>query len=221
MRWSRYYESGYEPATFEFLRANCRPGATALDIGAHLGLFSVVLGRLAGPAGKVFSFEPTPFTRSALETTIRLNGLVDRVEVRAEAVARKTGTALFHDTGNVVSNANSLVATSRSSAGIEVPTISIDEFSESRGLKVDLLKIDVEGAECAVLQGARQVITGCRPAVNLALHPHSIRAANDSLEEIWELLAEYRMHVTYGGVNVHKKSFCARDDLFDVQLVPA
>ena len=49
-RWSRYYSADYEPATFGFLREHCRPGDTVLDIGAHIGLFTVFLSRLVGPS---------------------------------------------------------------------------------------------------------------------------------------------------------------------------
>src|SRR5438552_1491680 len=60
-KWSRYYEAGYEAPTFQFLKEHCRPGSTALDLGAHLGLFTMLMARRVGPAGKVYAFEPTPF----------------------------------------------------------------------------------------------------------------------------------------------------------------
>src|SRR5437879_13846628 len=88
-RWCRYYAADYEPATFTFLRAHCLEGATVLDVGAHIGLFSVLMARLVGPSGRVISFEPTPLTRRVLDETVRLNGFGDVVEVRAEAVSAR------------------------------------------------------------------------------------------------------------------------------------
>src|SRR3712207_5734051 len=85
-RWFRYYEADYEPETFSFLRANLKEGQTALDIGAHIGLFSVVMARLVGASGHVFSFEPTPLTNEVLKETVRLNRCEEIVEVRGEAV---------------------------------------------------------------------------------------------------------------------------------------
>ena len=82
-KWSRYYEAGYEPETFRFFRDNLKPGDAVLDIGGHIGLFAVVTARLVGPDGRVFSFEPTPFTRNVLEEVVDLNNYTDRVEVRA------------------------------------------------------------------------------------------------------------------------------------------
>src|SRR5687767_16024020 len=71
-RWCRWYPAGYEPHTFGFLRAHCGQGQTALDIGAHLGLFSIVMARRVGPQGKVYSFEPTASTRGILKEPVPL-----------------------------------------------------------------------------------------------------------------------------------------------------
>src|SRR5262245_11518822 len=114
-RWSRYYPRDYDPPKFEFLRAHCHEGDLVMDIGAHLGLFSVFMSRQVGPSGRVFSFEPTSHTRQALEQTIRLNHC-SNVEVRAEAVAGSSGTAMLYDTGHALSNANSLIRSERSVA---------------------------------------------------------------------------------------------------------
>ncbi|NJK44255.1 MAG: FkbM family methyltransferase, partial [Pleurocapsa sp. SU_196_0] len=82
-----------------------RPGDVFLDIGAHIGLFTVVMARLVGPEGRVFSFEPTPSTRAVLERTVRLNQCDDRAEVRPEAVARTSGRSEFFDDRRYRSNA--------------------------------------------------------------------------------------------------------------------
>lgn len=220
-RWFRYYPATYEPETFAFLRANCRPGDTVLDIGAHIGLFSVVLARLVGPGGRVFSFEPTPLSRSVLQETVQLNGCGQVVEVRGEAVGASSGTATFYDTGHEVSNANSLVQTGRSRGGITVETVSVDDFAAARGLSVNCLKIDVEGAELGLLRGAARVFDECRPAARLGLHPDAIEAGGGSLRDIWELLRRYRMSVTYGGEPVDEHWFCRQENLFDVSLLPS
>ena len=158
VRWCRWYATDYEPGTFAFLRAHCGRGDTVIDLGAHLGVFTVVMARLVGPNGHVFSFEPTPQTRRVLEETVRLNGCDTIVEVHGEAVAGATGTAVFYDTGDIVSNANSLVHTGRSREGLEVPTIRLDDFVAQRRISVACLKIDVEGAELELLRGPPDVL---------------------------------------------------------------
>jgi FkbM family methyltransferase len=220
-RWSRYYEAGYEPETFDFFRRNLKEGDTVLDIGGHIGLFAVLTARLVGPAGKVFTFEPTPFTRSVLEQVVELNNCGDVVEVRHEAVSSKSGETIFFDTGDTISNANSLVKTERSRREIAISMTSVDEFVAERGLNVNCLKIDVEGAELDVMLGARETFLSRRPVARLGLHPPFIIQNGQTLEDIWELLSEYRLDVVFEGKQIEKDWFCTRPELFDVNLLPS
>lgn len=219
-RWSRYYESEYEPETFAFFRENVKKGDTVLDIGGHIGLFAVVTARLVGSEGKVYSFEPTPFTRGVLTEIVELNGLSDIVEVRGEAVSSKSGKTVFFDTGDAISNANSLVKTERSKTEIPIDLISVDEFVKERAIKADCLKIDVEGVELDVLRGARETFLDHRPVVRLGLHPPFITQNGQSLEEIWAILDEYKMQVIFEGKPAEKDWFCSQPALFDVKLLP-
>ena len=219
-RWSRYYEAEYEPETFRFFHEYLRPGDTVLDIGGHIGLFAVVTARLVAPGGQVFSFEPTPFTRAVLEEVVALNECEDIVEVRSEAVSARSGETVFFDTGDEISNANSLVKTERSKIEIPIKLISVDEFAADRGLKIRCMKIDVEGAEMDVLKGARNTFANDRPVTRLGLHPEFISKNGQSLDEIWEIITEYRMDVFTDGVIASREWFCSQQDLFDVNLLP-
>ncbi len=220
-RWSRYYEADYEPETFRFFHEHLKAGDTVLDIGGHIGLFAVVTAKLVGPSGKVFSFEPTPFTRSVLQQVVSLNQCSEIVEVRGEAVSSKRGETVFFDTGDTISNANSLVKTERSTKAIPITLISVDEFVKERDLKIDCLKIDVEGAEMDVLTGARETFLGHRPVARLGLHPQFIVQNGQTLDDIWEILAEYKLSFIFDGKPVEKDWFCSQSDLFDVNLIPS
>ena len=220
-RWSRYYQADYELETFRFFRENLKRGDTVLDIGGHIGLFAVVAGRIVGCDGKVFTFEPTPFTRSVLEQVVRLNEGGGIVEVRGEAVSATSGTATFFDTGDAISNANSLVKTARSKAEMPVKLVSVDEFAMERSLKIDCLKIDVEGAELNVLIGGRETFLTQRPIARLGLHPQFILQNGQTLDDIWHVLSEYKLDVISEGRPVEKEWFCSQTELFDVSLFPA
>lgn len=220
-KWSRYYEAEYEPETFDFFHENLKPGDTVLDIGGHIGLFAVVTARFVGNSGSVFSFEPTPFTRGVMKEVVDLNGVADIVEIRGEAVSSKRGETIFYDTGTEISNANSLVRSELSKTEIPITLISVDEFVTERGLNVDCLKIDVEGAELDVLIGAREVFTSQRPVARLGLHPVFIEKNRQSLSEIWDLLVEYRLNVIFDGEAATREWFTSQTDLFDVNLIPS
>lgn len=219
-KFSRYYESDYEPETFRFFRRRVAAGDLVIDVGGHIGLFAVLATRLAGPSGKVLSFEPTPFTRSVLEKVVELNGCGGNVEVRPEAVSYQRGSTVFYDTGSEVSNANSLVRTDRSRIEIPVELTSLDDFAAERGIVVNCIKIDAEGAEYDVLRGARRILTVDRPYVRLGLHPQSIAEKGDLLEQIWDLIEECGYKVDFNGENYNKVQFCSNTDLFDVNLIP-
>ena len=219
-KWSRYYEANYEPETFKFFRENLKQGNTVLDIGGHIGLFAVFTASLVGPEGKVFTFEPTPFTRDVLQQVIDLNGCGTIVEVRREAVSSAVGKAMFFDTGDEISNSNSLVKTSRSKAEIEVPLTTVDAFAAERNLRVHCIKIDVEGAELGVLKGARNTFLDQRPVARLGLHPSFIAQNGHSLEEIWQVLSDYKLNIVFEGRAIDSDWFCSQRDLFDVNLLP-
>ncbi len=220
-RWSRYYEADYEPETFAFFREHVNKGDTVLDIGAHIGLFAVMTAKLVGDDGQVFSFEPTPFTRQVLDEVVVLNGCGDIVEVRGEAISSRRGKTVFYDTGDEISNANSLVKSELSRREIPIDLVSIDEFVSERGLHVDCIKIDVEGAEMDVLAGARETFLSQRPPTRLGLHPRFIVQNGQGLDGIWDLLQEYRVDVEFDGRAVDKDWFCSQNDLFDVNLLPS
>ncbi len=191
------------------------------DIGGHIGLFAVLTARLVGPEGKVYTFEPTPFTRSVLQEVVDLNNCSETVEVRGEAVSSKSGETVFFDTGNEISNANSLVRTELSRQEIPITMISVDEFVKERGIKVNCLKIDVEGAELDVLLGARETFLTQRPTARLGLHPPFIKQNSQTLDEIWQILSDLNMNVIFEGSTVEKDWFCSQPELFDVNLLPS
>lgn len=200
-----------------------------MDIGAHLGLFTIVMARCIGPSGRVFSFEPTPLSRHVLSETVRLNGSEKIVVVRSEAVTGSSGVATFYGTGTNASNANSLVRTIRSRDSITVNTVSLDDFVTAQQIVVRCLKIDVEGSELDLLRGAQTVFKKLRPTAMLSIHPASLQQAGQSLSDLWMILQEYHLSVQlvddyhdgpWDPSLMTERSFCERQDLFDVGLIP-
>jgi FkbM family methyltransferase len=220
-RWSRAVPSHYEPLCFDFVRRYCRPGTVAFDIGANIGVFTVAMARRVGGSGKVFAFEPTPRLRDTLIRVLRLNGVADQVQVRAEAVGGRIGEAEFYDTGHLGAVANSLVA--RADARhytVAVTTVDATRHAERVG-RVAAIKIDVEGAEVEVLRGAEQTLAEDKPAINLGVHPKAIRAAGENLESLWHLIVPHGYRMEHDGEVVERQWFCAQEELFDVQCVAA
>ena len=146
---------------------------------------------------------------------MELNGCTN-VTVRPEAVSDKTGTATFFETGADGSNANSLAKQEKHSQGVTVATVSVDDITDDQGLFVNLLKVDVEGAEYALLKGAERTITRCRPAIFLSLHPEAVEKTGASMTGIWEILQQYNFNVSHLGKPAEKDWFVRQTGLFDV-----
>lgn len=167
---SRFRHLAWNADEYAAFKSCVREGATVLDVGANVGAYTLLFATWAGESGRVFAFEPSLGSRSGLERHLRLNRLANRVSVRSEAVADTTGTVAFRDTGTDGDN-RILRATGDDVA--TVCSVSLDDVCATHGLAPDVIKIDVEGAELAVLRGARRTIAarGSKLSLFVELHP--------------------------------------------------
>lgn len=223
-RYYKYFEDDYELNNINFINNYVPNSSVIIDIGAHIGLLSIILGKKAGAKGKVYAFEPTLSTYQILKETIRINGMNDRVIPMNAAVAGEDGKAVFYVTDIKAHNSNSLANNRRNygnERGVEVEVVSVDSFATKRKIdKVDFIKIDAEGAEYGVLKGASKVIEKDRPHMLLALHPNSITNFGDNLSDIWDFVKSRNYHVYYMSKEIDKHFFVSQTDLFDVFLLP-
>jgi len=134
------------------------------DIGAHAGFYSLLAARRVGPGGHVYAFEPLPVNIANLRRHVALNNL-SNVDVFPVAVSDRSGT------GEMSPGDDSYSAHLARGGGITVEAVALDDLSMA-GLVAEpnLIKIDAEGAELAVLQGARGLLRRARPIVLLATH---------------------------------------------------
>lgn len=135
-----------------------KPGSTFVDVGANVGDYSLLAARLVGDAGKVLCFEPERRNLDLLERGVDLNGYKN-VEVYQVALSDNNGQATLHlgEIGGYHSLLGGL--SSRQAGTVTVATRTLDAFLEESGRdRVDMMKIDVEGAEMQVLAGARATL---------------------------------------------------------------
>lgn len=166
-----YRQVVWNPEEYEAFRRAVRPGSIALDIGANLGGYTLLLAQWVGPAGRVHAFEPAPASRQGLLRHVALNALESRVDVHPEAVAGADGVARFAASG--IQGDNRLAGRT-APGGIEVRTTTLDAFCAAHGIAPGFVKVDVEGAELDLLRGARATIAAAGPALELYMefHPH-------------------------------------------------
>ncbi len=166
-----YLRGEAESAVQAVLADRLQPGMVFYDLGANLGLFTLLAARLVGESGKVFSFEPDPENAARLRRNIQRNGFKN-VTVLESGVWSTTGSFHFvasdsltpdHGMGRFVENGAEL-------AGSLVACVSLDDFTKTAPLP-DAIKCDVEGAEVEVLRGADKLLqSSCRPWIILETH---------------------------------------------------
>lgn len=150
----------YEQGTRRLVESKLTNGMTVVDVGAHAGYYALLFARCVGSNGKVYAFEPEPDNYALLKDNIALNGYTN-IEAIPKAVSNRSGTLdLFvssqgNDRHSIFANPNTAVQEQVR----QVPTVSLDDLLASKNWpRVDLVKMDVEGAEILVLEGMSETI---------------------------------------------------------------
>lgn len=159
--------------------AEILPGQVVVDVGAHIGVFTLMAARRVGPAGRVVSFEPSPRTQELLRRNLAANGL-SWVRFHPLAVADAEGSAELFVADDASNNpaADTLTA-SAGRKGVTVRLRRLDDVLAEEGVtRVDHLKIDVEGAEQRVLDGAPRTLAATR---RIVMEVHPPRVAKDEM----------------------------------------
>lgn len=141
----------FEPFQTEVVLNEARPGDTVLDVGAHIGYYTLLLARAVGPTGKVLAFEPDPLNFALLRRNVEMNGYAN-VELFNCAVSDRCGRAqLYRSTDNA--GDHRLHKSPEVRNAVEVETVTMDEVFRDREVRTDFIKVDVQGSEGAVLEG--------------------------------------------------------------------
>lgn len=169
---------GYEPEVVGLAVSLVGEGDVAVDIGAHIGYFTMRLADAVGARGHVFAFEPVPRNADLLARSIVESRFESRVTLTRAAVSDTTGEAVLR-VGRDLLNTGGAFLGSAPAAGddgldtVRVPTVRLDDVAVRRPVR--LIKIDVEGAEPRVFQGASAVLRDDRPFVISEVHPEQLQ----------------------------------------------
>jgi FkbM family methyltransferase len=185
----------FEVGEQEFVRRYLRPGMTAVDVGAYIGVYTLLMARQVGPTGRVHAFEPAPETYRRLVEHLALNGAANAVASR-QALHSGPGHARLACFGPPFESLSRLGGPGvvRGGRALEplgeatVETVALDAYCAAHGVaRVDLLKLDAEGVEAEVLAGAAGLLEAgalgaCLvevgptfPAVRAILEEHGFR----------------------------------------------
>jgi FkbM family methyltransferase len=149
----------YELDLSQRLRAHAHSGGLLLDVGANYGYFSL-LWAAASPRNRVISFEASPRNHAALRKNIISNGFESRIELREVAVGQRPGKQPF-SVGCEEQTGWGGFCDTKDEATVQVPVVTLDSSISDREV-VEVLKIDVEGADTWVLYGAQKLLQSKR-----------------------------------------------------------
>lgn len=169
----------YSELEMSLLSQLVSPGAVVAEIGANIGSHTVPLAKLVGNSGKIYAIEAQPIIFQALCANIALNGLLNVVALH-EASGSKDSDIWFPDINYLETNNYGGISLDNVSGHTSGTRVDIRPFDRLGLDRLDLMKIDVEGAERDVLKGARETIERCRPVLYLE---------NDRREKSTELIA--------------------------------
>ncbi len=188
---SIYYLGDWEHWDTLYLNRTILPGWTVIDVGSNLGYHALLASRLVGPGGTVFAFEVAPSTYQALLKNIKLNAARNIFPFQV-ALSDSCGWASLIE--NPQDDYNQ-IAPAGEPGCTQVPSLTLDRFvREHQVARVDLIKVDIEGAEHKFLLGARNTIKQFRPIIAIELNPKTLAAYGATVADLVDDLEGYHLY---------------------------
>ena len=190
----------YDALQVLWLNTHLDEGDTAIDVGAHYGVYSILMAAKCGPSGHVVSFEPDPYAREVLVRNVALNPDLKPPVIESVACFDKVGQASFFSRGGnalsslVKSEAESCEADK--SEEITIATLTLDSYVSQHGLRPRYVKIDTEGAEIRILKGAVNLLSSDAEII-CELHPYAWPEFGSTLAELKGLTVAAGRRIRY------------------------
>jgi len=176
----------WEPLATQYVQQTLRPGMVAVDVGANIGYFSFLMAHLVGRQGRVHAFEPYPGYIDRMCASLAVNDF-EQIELHQVALSDRWGTQTLYKglaSARMCRWSHSDPAFSKVHDTVTVACMPFDDYAREGLDRLDLMKIDVDGHEMKVLQGARGTIERYKPAVVIELYEEALRDAGSSVDEV-------------------------------------
>ena len=204
--WYVYYDFGVPAMSTLF--SLVKPGDWLIDIGANMGVVSLVAAKKVGPLGKVFAFEPQPDNFQRLTYNAGLNGFTN-VTLIQKGLGNLAGTFPMSKAREDNDGLYKIDGHHNPDMGVMVEVVTLDSFVEEvKPPKIDLIKIDVEGYEPNVIRGAIQTLKKFRPTLFVEVVDTQLKEFGESAPDLVSLLGQqgYRIVDSESGEIVNRNS---------------
>jgi len=193
--WDRLEKSDLEVNCIKFLLKRVRRKDTILEIGAFIGIFTLLLSNLVGQEGKVHAFEPDLKAISFLEQNVKRNHIKNTI-ITKTGLSNKVGNSFLYYIGKSGNSASTLTPFKQKNVQKQVINVTtIDKFCKVNNIVPNGIKIDVEGAENLVLQGGQEIIKKYKPWILLEFH--GIFMSEEQRLSNWRKIIENSIKVVF------------------------
>lgn len=200
------FSNNWEEYETKLFKKNIKKGDTILDIGAHIGYYTLIAANLVGRKGKVYAFEPDPKNFKLLEKNVKENKYKNVILVN-KAVTRSNGKIkLFLSKENT--GDHRIYSSDDQRENISIESIYLDDFFKNQNIKINLIKMDIQGAELEALKGGVKTLKK-NPNVKIFTEfwPSGLKLNQGSAEEYLKLLASFSLN--FYKINEEKEKLTA------------
>jgi FkbM family methyltransferase len=184
---------GYEPFTYALFKSACKKGMTVVDGGAHLGVYTLLAARLVGTEGRVHAFEPHPHSAALLRRSLIANGVDPRVALHEAALSDSSASGFLYSKTRGNQSAASLITRADRGVAHRVAKVRLDDLVAD---PVDLVKLDLEGAELAALGGMRNILDRNEDLILFVeCNPAALRLTHRSSADLFSTLTSYGFEI--------------------------
>jgi FkbM family methyltransferase len=182
-----YYLGYHETWETRFCEKAIKPGWVVADVGANIGYYTLIFSRLVEHGGRVYAFEPAEIAYATLLRNLALNDAT-RIKTHRVALADYQGSCSLTPAPGASLGLSRL--TRKDEVGMEsVPVTTLDAFIQEEGIdRLDLIKVDIEGAEKCFLTGAAQTLARLRPIVMIEVNPAALSQFGSTPDEVLRIL---------------------------------
>lgn len=163
-------------------------GDVFINVGAHIGYFSLLAASRVGNEGHVFAFEPAPANFHLLLKNITLNKCENITAIRRAVLEKEKKVNLYFSDTNT--GDHRVYKPSEKRKFIEIDAINLDNFFDKRNKRIDFIKIDVQGSEMSVLKGMKKILKKKTLKMFIEFWPHGITANGDDPRKLLDLIVE-------------------------------
>jgi FkbM family methyltransferase len=190
----------WEPDETDLFLRTVKPGDIVVDAGAHVGYYTAIASRLVGDRGKVYAFEPDPANFDLLRKNVQVNGLTN-VVIEQKALSDRKGTIKLFLAPENKGDHRIYQPQGEARPSVDVEAVRLDEYLQGRERRIDVLKMDTQGAEGVILEGMTRLLAGPAdgPTIFMEFYPYTLKGLGTDAGDLLKRLESYG----YKFYNIH------------------